>query len=76
MRVRVVVDRVEGDKAVLFVGSDETGTIWPRDCLPAGAGEGDVLFFDLNRDEKATRQAREEAAELLRQLTKTEKDIV
>jgi len=72
MRIRAVVDRFEGDKAVLFLGEEETTTVWPRSCLPAEAREGDVLSFALLRDEEATRQARDTAAELFRQLTKKE----
>jgi hypothetical protein len=69
MRLNAVIDRLENDKAVLLVGEDETAVAWPRSCLPGGAREGDILAVTLTADPEATRQARAEAAELLRQLT-------
>ncbi|HWQ61413.1 MAG TPA: DUF3006 domain-containing protein [Negativicutes bacterium] len=68
MRIRAVLDRFEGDKAVLLVGDAEASVVWPRALLPDGAKEGDVLWLDLNVDEQATRAAKAEADELLRQL--------
>ncbi|MDR3589956.1 MAG: DUF3006 domain-containing protein [Negativicutes bacterium] len=71
MRLKAVIDRFEGDKAVLFLDDEQTA-VWPRSCLPGEAREGDVLSLELNLDAKATRQAREASVELLRQLTKKE----
>ncbi len=68
MRVRAVLDRFEDDKAVLLVGDDERSVNWPRRLLPDGAKEGDVLWLALSVDEEATRAARAEAEELLRDL--------
>jgi hypothetical protein len=68
MRVRAVVDRFEGDKAVLLLGEEERAAAWPRSALPAGAREGDVLWVELSIDAAATRAAKEEAEALLRQL--------
>jgi hypothetical protein len=62
------LDRFEEDKAVLLVGEAESSVAWPRALMPKGAGEGDVLWMDLSVDEQATREARTEAEELLRQL--------
>ncbi|MDR3566051.1 MAG: DUF3006 domain-containing protein [Negativicutes bacterium] len=72
MLVKAVVDRLEGDKAVLLLGEDETAAVWPRQGLPPGVREGDILAVDLCRDEAATRQARAMAEDLLRQLTHKE----
>jgi len=68
MRTKAVLDRFEGDKAVLLVGEDGIAAVWPRKLLPAGAREGDVLALCLDIDAAATRQAKTEAEELLRQL--------
>ncbi len=68
MRVRVVLDRFEGDKAVLLVGDAEQSVAWPRAFLPDGAAEGDVLWLALSIDSEATRVAKEEAEDLLRKL--------
>lgn len=72
MRIKAVIDRFEGDKAVLFLGDGETTAVWPRPFLPGEAREGDIVSFDLQRDVEATEQARDATVELLRQLTKKE----
>jgi hypothetical protein len=68
MRVRAVLDRFEGEKAVLLVGDAEDSVAWPRTFLPEQAAEGDVLWLDLSIDSEATRAAKAEAEALLRQL--------
>lgn len=71
MKVTAVIDRFEGSKAVLLVGETEVRSVWPRACLPAGAGEGDYLSLTVETDREATRMAKQEAEELLRQLQDT-----
>lgn len=74
MRIRAVLDRFEGEKAVLLVGDAEARVVWPRPLLPDGAGEGTVLWLDLGMDEQATRTAKAEADDLLRQLLDANKN--
>jgi hypothetical protein len=74
MRVRAVLDRFEGDKAVLLVGDAERSVAWPRAFLPAEAGEGDILWLAFSIDAEATRAARAEAEELLRQLLNADRN--
>ena len=66
MRVKLVVDRFEGEWAVLL---DENDVLikWPRHLL-AEAAEGDVLQLELTVDAEATQKAREEAEALLKSL--------
>lgn len=52
----IVLDRIEGTRAVLVVGT-ETVEI-PASALPAGAGEGAVLVLGLG-DDRALRSAAE-----------------
>lgn len=68
MRVKAILDRFEGDKAVLLMGDDEVAVNWPRSFLPAEAREGHVIWLTGTVDHEATRQARAEAEDLLRQL--------
>lgn len=68
MKVKAVIDRFEGFKAVLLVGDGEIQVVWPRENLPAGASEGDILKIAIAVDEEATRQARNEAEKLLTEL--------
>lgn len=66
MLIKAEIDRFEDNKAVLIVADGLI--IWPRGSLPAGAGEGDVLSITITVDEQATRKAKTEAEELMRQL--------
>jgi len=75
MQLKAVIDRFEANKAVILVGDDEQAVTWPRKALPEEAKEGDIIRFSINIDADATRTARSEADELLRQiLTKNQED--
>lgn len=63
-----VIDRYEGDKAVLLVGDDERPVLFPAAYLPPSLDEGAYLRLDITFDPKATDRAQNEAAELLREL--------
>jgi hypothetical protein len=70
---RTFVDRIEGNRAVLLLGEDERQSIAiPAEYLPDGAGEGSVLTVSLHYEAEQTEQATEEAAALIRKLTKRE----
>lgn len=73
MDITAVVDRFEGDQAVLLVGNEETAVMWPRASLPAGVREGHVLRVRLAIDEDATARAHAAAAALLERLQRREK---
>lgn len=73
MRVKAVLDRFEGDKAVLLLGDEETAVNWPRNLLPAEAREGHVIWLTGTVDQEATAKARAEAEDLLRQLLNRQK---
>ncbi len=62
--MRIVIDRFEGDRAVLEIAGALTDV--PRDLLPEGAREGDVLRFVADPD--ATRAALDDAAARLARL--------
>ena len=70
MKLNAVIDRFEGDKAVLLVGEQETSVNWPKELLPA-VKEGDILAIDITVDEQATKQAQAEADELFAQITQS-----
>jgi len=53
-RLEAVVDRiVDGARAVLLVGDDETELVVPVALLPEGAGEGAVVTLTLGLDAAA-----------------------
>ncbi len=76
MLTKAVLDRFEGDKAVLMVGDAEDQYVVPRTLLPAGAIEGQRLQVDLADDvvrsvvidTAATAAAQASIAEKLRRL--------
>ena len=63
-----VIDRFEGENAVLLVGEDEQQVIFPAKELPEGLNEGDYLRMNIVYDTDATQSAQEEAARLLESL--------
>ena len=63
-----VIDRFEADKAILLVGEEEKKVVFPADELPVGLSEGDYIRWEISFDEERTKEAREEAAALLRDL--------
>lgn len=73
-----VIDRFEGELAVLLVGQNARILPVPRRQLPEQAREGDWLKVDLNGDdltsvtidEEATARARQRIAEKLSMLRK------
>lgn len=60
----IVLDRVEGGRAVLVVDGERVDV--PASVLPAGAREGDVLA--LLRDDDATKSQKDEAEARLARL--------
>ncbi len=69
MKIEAVVDRIEGDKAVLLTSSNiRDGIICPVNLLPREVKEGDVLWVSFELDPAATECARQEAAALLKEL--------
>ena len=60
-----VIDRFEEDKAVLLVGEDEKKCVFPAGELPDGLQDGDYITLDIQYDEKRTKEAWEEAKDLL-----------
>jgi hypothetical protein len=50
MKTKAVIDRFEGDKAVLLVGEEEDKLIVPRASLPPGVKEGQWLQVDVEDD--------------------------
>jgi hypothetical protein len=61
MSTPIVVDRIEGTRAVLVVGDEQLDV--PASMLPPGTQEGDVVVFQKGdasalRDAAAARQAR------------------
>jgi hypothetical protein len=68
--MRAVIDRVEGELAVLLVGDESIKLNVPLSLLPAGCKEGDVLNISFERDTEETEQAKERVSGLMEKLKK------
>lgn len=68
MKVKAVVDRLEGDKAIVLLGGREKQLVVARDRLPPGAKEGQwlkvkiengvLVAAELDEEETATAKRR------------------
>ena len=69
--MKAVIDRVEGESAVLLLGDmGEFKLNLPLSLLPEGCREGDVLSISFARDPEATEQAKEQVTGLMEKLKK------
>ena len=80
MKTKAVIDRFEGDKAVLLVGEEQDALVVPRAKLPKGVKEGHWLKVDVEDDrvlsaeidEEETSRAKERINEKLARLRRGE----
>ena len=78
--MKAVIDRFEGNLAVLLVGDEEKKMEVPRKSLPKGAKEGHWLQLEMNGDtilnitidEEETARAKQRIAEKLERLRRGE----
>lgn len=68
MGMKAVVDRFEGELAVLLVGEDEIEFVVPRSELPTGTDPGTWLRIELAIDRRASAAAEERVGEKMDQL--------
>lgn len=66
--MKAVVDRFEGDYAVLVCGDAEIKVNLPRQLLPPGVKEGSWLRVHLKLDEEATKKQEKKISNLLDKL--------
>lgn len=78
MRLKAVIDRFEGAKAVILVGDEEEQLVVPRAKLPPGAQAGswlsvevrDDVLIEAEIDEQSTAAARARIKDKLARLRK------
>ncbi|MFZ2471340.1 MAG: DUF3006 domain-containing protein [Methanothrix sp.] len=69
--MKAVIDRVEGELAVLLLGDKgEFKLNFPLSLLPDGCKEGDILNISFERDVVGTEQAKERVSGLMDKLKK------
>jgi hypothetical protein len=67
--LKAIIDRLEGDKAVLIMDADGQALIWPRSELPEGSSEGDCLVISVGKDIAGTEKRRAESQDIIDRLT-------
>jgi hypothetical protein len=74
MRIRLAIDRFEGEKKsiAVLIFDDGTQINFPRRLLPRGSRAGDVLTFLIERDDATTRKVALETRRLQDELKKTD----
>ncbi len=70
--LKVVVDRFEGEFAVLTYGEGEI--LWPKHKLPEHVTESDSLVLTAKRDADATKDREELAKTLLNEILKKDEN--
>lgn len=70
--LKVTVDRIEGEHAVLTYGEGEL--LWPKDKLPEHTHDGDVLVLVAKKDADATKDRTELAKTMLNELLSRDED--
>jgi hypothetical protein len=74
MRIRLAIDRFEGEKKAIavLISDDGTPINFPRKLLPRGSRAGDVLTLLIERDVATTRKVALETRKLQDELKKTD----
>ncbi|NLU36607.1 MAG: DUF3006 domain-containing protein [Clostridiales bacterium] len=68
--MKAVVDRIEGDTAVLLIGEEETRLDIPLRLLPEGTREGSHLTIAFELDKDSEEKKRQEISSLLDKLSR------
>lgn len=66
--MKAVIDRLEGDYAVVLFGEEEIKVDIPRGLLPEGAKEGSWLTVNFELDAEGTQKQKEKIQNLLDKL--------
>ena len=64
MTVTAYIDRIEGDKAVLYIGDEMVKVDYPKAFLDDELEEGDYIKITIEYDGEATEEALQEAMSL------------
>ncbi len=76
MQIRAVVDQINSGKALLLVSPDERHSIiWPVELLPKEVREADILYIDVNIDDKETEDLKTKARERIARLVKRTQEM-
>ena len=69
IKLKAIVDRIEGSKVVLLLGEDEQNAVdFPKNFLPDGVQESDILNLKIEIKSRKTKQAKEQVAQMIAKL--------
>jgi hypothetical protein len=71
VKVRLSIDRFEGDIAVLLTDDGHQINV-PKTLLPKGVRAGDILTLTIERDTEATKKVAKETRAIQDELKKTD----
>ena len=71
MEIKIIIDRFEGDKAVLKTIDNQT-IIWPKNKLPNNVKESEILFFNIQIGKNKEEQNKKLAKTILNEILNTE----
>ena len=74
MKLKLTIDRFEGDKAVLKT-EDDYSVIWPKSKLPAEARAGTVFIFNITDKKEDEKDKKELAKNILNEILGTGKGL-
>ena len=73
--LKFTVDRIEEGYAVLLLRDEESTTVnWPLETTPFSVSEGDILTFEIEKDEEEREAARERVKSLLQKLQEKDRN--
>ena len=73
--LKFTVDRIEEGYAVLLLRDEESTTVnWPLETIPFSVSEGDILTFEIEKDEEEREAARERVKSLLQKLQEKDRN--
>ncbi|QNO15772.1 DUF3006 domain-containing protein [Alkalicella caledoniensis] len=71
--MKAVIDRFEGEYAVLLIEQEEVQIDFPKRMLPENVKEGDILRFNIELDPDETSAQEERVGNLLEKLNRKNK---
>jgi hypothetical protein len=68
MSVNFILDRFEGEEAILKTEDGKKTVVFPKEFLPAGSTEGAALNFKIFAESEAEEEKRKTAKDILNEI--------
>jgi hypothetical protein len=73
MVLKIIIDRFEGEKAVLKTENNEN-IIWPKNQLPKNSKEGESLLFIITNSKEEGESSKQLAKNIINEILNTDND--